>query len=111
MQRKGTLGRSLRPAGHLPGAQAWHVEPNTHANGGLHNAMQSVRAQLRARVNVGTLGTATDGFNDVTRAEVDARLRDEYEAVPVWIPDAEFGKCYDEFCHQVGSGVLLMDVC
>jgi trehalose 6-phosphate synthase/phosphatase len=25
----------------------------------------------------------------------------EQACVPVWIPDAEFESCYDEFCHQV----------
>lgn len=25
----------------------------------------------------------------------------EHESLPVWIPDDEFEKCYDEFCHQV----------
>jgi trehalose 6-phosphate synthase/phosphatase len=28
-------------------------------------------------------------------------MRELCSSVPVWIPDAEFENCYDEFCHQV----------
>jgi trehalose-6-phosphate synthase len=99
MQRKSNLSRTAAKAG--PGAQAWHVEPNSHANGGLHNAMHSVRDRVKKKLLVGTLGSVTDSFADATRKEIDLRMKNEYESLPVWIPDAEFAKCYDEFCHQV----------
>jgi trehalose 6-phosphate synthase/phosphatase len=37
-----------------------------------------------------------------TRRAIDRKMRDQCESLPVWIPDEEFEKCYDEFCHQVG---------
>jgi hypothetical protein len=37
-----------------------------HADGGLHNAVQSARDRLRKKLLLGTLWTATDGFNNVT---------------------------------------------
>jgi trehalose 6-phosphate synthase/phosphatase len=29
------------------------------------------------------------------------RMVAQNHSLPVWIPDAEFEGCYDEFCHQV----------
>lgn len=79
---------------------AWHTEPNPHANGGLHNAVRSVGSRIRRRLWVGTLGTHTDSFKDNLKRSIDKRMFEKVESVPVWIPDAEFEKCYDEFCHQ-----------
>ncbi|PCH42911.1 glycosyltransferase family 20 protein [Wolfiporia cocos MD-104 SS10] len=79
----------------------WHVESNPHCNGGLKNAVESMGTRLRRKLWVGTLGTNTDGFRDALRRNMEWRMRDQFESVPVWIPDAEFAGCYDEFCHQV----------
>ena len=35
----------------------------------------------------------------------------EHDRLPVWIPDAEFEKCYDEFCHQVSRHVYYDVTC
>ena len=34
-------------------------------------------------------------------------MRELCSSVPVWIPDAEFESCYDEFCHQVRDKSVL----
>lgn len=47
------------------------------------------------------LGGPTDTYDDDLRRDIDVKMRKEYDSLPVWIPDAEFSKCYDEFCHQV----------
>jgi len=78
----------------------WHTKPNLHANGGLHNAVRSVGSRIKRRLWVGTLGTHTDSFKDNLKRSIDKRMFEKVESVPVWIPDAEFEKCYDEFCHQ-----------
>jgi hypothetical protein len=52
-------------------AQRFHVEPNPHCNGGLHNALLSVKDRVRRALWVGTLGSATDAFSEWTRTEVD----------------------------------------
>lgn len=59
-------------------------------------------SKLRKKLWVGTLGTCTDGFGEAVRHDIDARMLMEQNSLPVWIPDAEFQSCYDEFCHQVG---------
>ena len=79
---------------------AWHTEPNPHANVGLYNAVRSVGSRIKRKLWVGTLGTHTDSFKDNLKRTIDRRMFEKVESVPVWIPDAEFEKCYDEFCHQ-----------
>ncbi|KAH8101288.1 glycosyltransferase family 20-domain-containing protein [Cristinia sonorae] len=81
--------------------QPWHVESNPHCNGGLKNALDSVHGRLRSKLWVGTLGTNTDKFKESLKRNMEWRMREEHESLPVWIPDAEFASCYDEFCHQV----------
>ncbi|GJJ09322.1 hypothetical protein Clacol_003544 [Clathrus columnatus] len=84
------------------GTIPWHFEANPHGNGGLYNAIASVpNTILRKKLWVGTLGTATDAFDENTRKAVDARSREEHDSVPVWIDDTEFSGFYDTFCHQV----------
>ena len=80
---------------------AWHTEPNPHANGGLYNAVRSVGSKIKRKLWVGTLSTHTDSFKDNLKRNIDKRMLDKVQSIPVWIPDAEFEKCYDEFCHQV----------
>lgn len=75
--------------------------PNPLCNGGLKNAIHSVDGRLKRKLWVGTLGTHTDGYKDNLKRSVDRRMLEQCESVPVWIPDSEFEKCYDEFCHQV----------
>jgi trehalose 6-phosphate synthase complex regulatory subunit len=81
--------------------QPWHFEVNAHCNGGLRNALESVDGKLRHQLWVGTLGTQTDGFSEALKADIDSRMMKQCHSLPVWIPDAEFESCYDEFCHQV----------
>lgn len=81
--------------------QPWHVESNPHCNGGLKNAVASVKERLKRKLWVGTLGTSTDKIGDGQRKDIDRRMMDMCDSQPVWIPDAEFESCYDEFCHQV----------
>ena len=63
--------------------------------------MNSVSGRLRKKLWVGVLGTPTDKFDKELREEINAKMRKDANSLPVWIPDAEFSKCYDEFCHQV----------
>ncbi|THH21691.1 hypothetical protein EUX98_g8296 [Antrodiella citrinella] len=82
-------------------SQPWHVESNPHCNGGLKNALESVQGRLRTKLWVGTLGTNTDKFKESLKRNMEWRMREEHESLPVWIPDSDFAGCYDEFCHQV----------
>lgn len=76
-------------------------------NGGLKNAVESVGARLKRKLWVGTLGVNTDGFRDSLRRNIEWRMRDDCDSLPVWIPDSEFAGCYDDFCHQVRAIFLL----
>lgn len=77
------------------------MEPNPHCNGGLKNAVESVGDRMKRRLWVGTLGTPTDDFSDDLRKDIDRSMLHTSSSLPVWIPDGEFQKCYDEFCHQI----------
>ena len=50
---------------------------------------------------MGTLGGDTEGLSGSLRRSIDHRMAKECDSLPIWIPDEEFGKYYDEFCHQV----------
>ncbi|KAF9007082.1 glycosyltransferase family 20-domain-containing protein [Cyathus striatus] len=82
-------------------SESWHIEPNPHCNGGLKNAIDSVGDRMKKKLWVGTLGTATDSFGEGLMKSIDRRMKEMKDAAVVWIPDAEFQSCYDEFCHQV----------
>ncbi len=84
----------------------WHIELNQHCNGGLRNAVNSLSDRLRRKLWVGVLGTPTDKLGNDLRDDVDFKMRKEAQCLPVWIPDAEFSKCYDEFCHRVSFVML-----
>lgn len=88
----------------FPGSkiQPWHIESNPNCNGGLKNAVASVKERLKRKLWIGTLGNNTDSIGDGQRKDIDRRMMDLCDSQPVWIPDAEFESCYDEFCHQVG---------
>ena len=100
VSRKNSRSSSRRPDAELE-RTAWHIELNPHCNGGLRNAVASVSDRLRRKLWVGVLGTPTDKFNKSLREDINYRMRIEANCLPVWVPDAEFTKCYDEFCHQV----------
>ncbi|KAH6904345.1 trehalose-phosphatase [Coprinopsis sp. MPI-PUGE-AT-0042] len=108
IQRRKSRSMSRRPSASSPTVgtreldeEHWHFEASTTCNGGLRNAIDSVGERMRKKVWVGTLGTPTDSFKEDIRKEVDQRLLSQRDSVPVWIPDDEFQRCYDEFCHQV----------
>jgi trehalose 6-phosphate synthase/phosphatase len=81
--------------------ESYYFAPNSHCNGGLKNAVDSVKDRMTNKLWVGTLGNSTDAFSSDLRANIDSRMWDMHSSRPVWIPDAEFESCYDEFCHQV----------
>ncbi|EPS95484.1 hypothetical protein FOMPIDRAFT_141689 [Fomitopsis schrenkii] len=100
-----TASRSLSGTRHDTNGSSrstkWHLENNPHCNGGLKNAVDSVRNRLKRKLWVGTLGVGTDEFRESLKRNMEWRMRDEADSLPVWIPDAEFASCYDGFCHQV----------
>lgn len=63
--------------------------------------MESVHGRLKSKLWVGTLGTNTDKFRESLKRNMEWKMREEHDSLPVWIPDADFRSCYDEFCHQV----------
>ncbi|KAJ7630490.1 alpha,alpha-trehalose-phosphate synthase [Roridomyces roridus] len=103
VQRKPSSSRSSsrRPESPRGIRDEWHIEHNAHCNGGLRNAIVSMGDKLKKKLWVGTVGTSTDSFTEPLRRAVDKRMLVEQSCLPVWIPDAEFESCYDEFCHQV----------
>lgn len=102
IQRKSSRSSSRRPDSESksPLTQNWHIESNPNCNGGLKNAVDSVSQKLKKKLWVGTLGTSTDRLGEELRSDIDTQMLNR-GSLPIWIPDAEFESCYDEFCHQV----------
>jgi trehalose 6-phosphate synthase/phosphatase len=98
IQRRSSKSSTRRAASDVG---PWHIEPNSRCNGGLKNAIDSVDSKLHDTLWVGSLGTSTDGFSDALRSDITRKMGRDYNSAPVWISDAEFESCYDEFCHQV----------
>lgn len=82
-------------------SEPYYFAPNIHCNGGLKNAVDSVKDRMTSKLWVGTLGSSTDAYSTELKASVDQRMKEMHSSLPVWIPDAELESCYDEFCHQV----------
>ncbi|KAA1466828.1 alpha-trehalose-phosphate synthase [Dentipellis sp. KUC8613] len=103
VHRKQSQSRATRPRppSDSPVGRQWHIEANPHCNGGLHNAVKSVEGRLRRKLWVGTLGINTDELKEPLKRSIDRRMADECDSLPIWIPDGEFAKYYDMFCHQV----------
>ncbi|KAI0315017.1 alpha-trehalose-phosphate synthase [Amylostereum chailletii] len=101
IQRKHSRSAARRPHSDSPLGRQYHIDHNPHCNGGLHNAIQSIDNRLQRKLWVGTLGGNTDNFKDHLRRNIDRRMAEECDSLPIWIPDDEFTKYYDEFCHQV----------
>ena len=101
--QKRIFRKPSRSSSRKPGLERtkWHIETNAHCNGGLRNAVNSVSDRLKRKLWVGVLGTPTDKMSTELRDDIDVKMRKEASCLPVWIPDSEFSKCYDEFCHRV----------
>ncbi|KAG1773693.1 glycosyltransferase family 20 protein [Suillus placidus] len=82
-------------------SEPYYFAPNIHCNGGLKNAVDSVKDRMTSKLWVGTLGSSTDAYSTELKASVDHRMKEMHSSLPVWIPDAELESSYDEFCHQV----------
>lgn len=99
--RQASRSQSATRRDSIAGSQPWHVENNPHCNGGLKNAIASVKTRLRRKLWVGTLGMNSDSFKESLKRNMEWRMREDHDSIPVWIPDADFASAYDEFCHQV----------
>ncbi|KAG0698556.1 glycosyltransferase family 20 protein [Suillus ampliporus] len=82
-------------------SEPYYLAPNNHCNGGLKNAVDSVKDRMTSKLWVGSIASSSDAFSPELKASVDRKMKDMHSSLPVWIPDAELESCYDEFCHQV----------
>ncbi|KIW01789.1 trehalose-phosphatase [Verruconis gallopava] len=81
----------------------WNIVPALQGNGGLANAVRA-SADSGAIQNIiwlGTVGFPTDSLPQNTRNEIDDKLTTEYDAIPVYISDADFDGHYSHFCKTI----------
>ncbi|KAL1924300.1 uncharacterized protein VTP21DRAFT_7335 [Calcarisporiella thermophila] len=80
----------------------WSIVPARQGNGGLVNAINSVKQNLTKQVWVGTLGMSTDALNDKMKGDIKMRFA-EYDCIPVidGVTDIEFDGHYNAYCKQV----------
>ncbi|KAG9012855.1 hypothetical protein FRB94_005001 [Tulasnella sp. JGI-2019a] len=79
----------------------WQIEASSHGNTGLFNALNSVGDIVQKKLWVGIIDSPTDDFSEDLRVDLELKYHSQHDSVPVWITDAEFGGCYDVYCHQV----------
>ena len=82
---------------------SWRVQPAVQGNGALTNAIKAAsdNGNLEHVSWVGTLGFPTDQMGEDRRREIDEKLENEYDALPVWTKDADFDGHYTHFCHTI----------
>lgn len=85
----------------VPHYTPWQIEPSSHGNIGLFNAVNSVGNVIQKKLWVGIVDCPTDDFPEGLRDELEMKYRNLYESLPVWVSDAEFTGHYDVYCHQV----------
>ncbi|KAG8971228.1 hypothetical protein FRB90_010567, partial [Tulasnella sp. 427] len=85
----------------VPQYTPWQIEPSSHGNVGLFNAVNSVGTVIKKKVWVGIVDCPTDDFSEELRVDLEMKYQSQYESLPVWISDSEFTEYYDGYCHQV----------
>ena len=81
----------------------WTVENAEKGNGGLRQAIRAAEAtKAVADVTwVGTLGMSTDILEDQMKQQIEEKLRDEHDCLPVFCKDRDFDGHYRHFCKQI----------
>ncbi|KAG8931861.1 hypothetical protein FRC01_000693 [Tulasnella sp. 417] len=103
VRRSSSVVRTAPRMGFLevPHYSPWQIEPSSHGNVGLFNAVNSVGNVIQKKLWVGIVDCPTDDFHEGLRMELEMKYQSQYESLPVWIKDAEFTEFYDIYCHQV----------
>ncbi|RPB28867.1 trehalose phosphate synthase [Terfezia boudieri ATCC MYA-4762] len=100
--RRTSRRRSSAESGFLKNA-SWFIEPYDQGNGGLKNAVSAAldAKVIENRTWVGTLGIPTDQLSEQARAEIDVKLRDDYDSLVVYCKDADFEGHYAHYCKEM----------
>ncbi|KIO24184.1 glycosyltransferase family 20 protein [Tulasnella calospora MUT 4182] len=103
VRRSDSVVRSTPRLGFLeaPHYTPWQIEPSSHGNVGLFNAVNSVGDAIQKKLWVGLVDCPTDDFPEGLRVDLEMKYQSQHESLPVWIKDAEFTEFYDVYCHQV----------
>ena len=82
---------------------SWFIGPYDQGNGGLKNAISAALGDgvLSNTTWVGTLGIPTDNLGEGTRADIDVKLREDYDSLVVYCKDADFEGHYTHYCKEV----------
>ena len=72
-----------------PSNTPWMFQPNSHGNGGLQNAVNSVSDRVTHKLWIGVPGDQVDDLSETARESVARDLRHDHDSIPVWVPDAE----------------------
>lgn len=81
----------------------WTVKPAAQGNGGLANAIRAaIHAGSVGEVTwVGTVGFPTDSLEQETRNHISEKLEAEYDALPIYVSDADFDGHYAHYCKTI----------
>ena len=81
----------------------YSVEKAQHGNGGLFNAIDGVSDSgvLLDKTWVGTIGMPTDALDEHLKESISERLEDDFEALTVYVDDADFDGHYERYCKSI----------
>ncbi|KZF26903.1 glycosyltransferase family 20 protein [Xylona heveae TC161] len=81
----------------------WTVVPAEGGNGGLKNAIRaaSKAGKLDDKTWVGTLGMPTDALEDSQKTEIEDKLINENDCIPVFVTDSDFDGHYSHYCKTI----------
>ncbi|MCJ1381003.1 hypothetical protein MMC17_004112 [Xylographa soralifera] len=85
----------------------WSVQPGDQGNAGIRNAINaasrtgSLKEKTWAGLTVGTLGMPTDALEDTRKFDIEDKLENEYDSLPIFTSDSDFDGHYSHYCKTI----------
>ncbi|MCJ1294745.1 hypothetical protein MMC34_006303 [Xylographa carneopallida] len=81
----------------------WSVQPGDQGNAGVRNAINAASrtGALKEKTWVGTLGMPTDALEDTRKFDIEDKLENEYDSLPIFTSDNDFDGHYSHYCKTI----------
>ncbi|OMH85494.1 putative alpha,alpha-trehalose-phosphate synthase [Zancudomyces culisetae] len=89
------------PYGITDEGEKYIIERQNLSNLRLFNAVNSNLDLFEERLWVGGLGVSSEKWSDIKKQNIEDKLLDEFETIPVHLDDKEFDLHYNFFCKQL----------
>ncbi|MCJ1477992.1 hypothetical protein MMC13_006667 [Lambiella insularis] len=84
-------------------AAHWSVQPADQGNSGVRNAIDAASrsGSLKEKIWVGTLGMPIDDLEAARKFDIEDKLENEYDCLPVFPTDSDFDGHYAHYCKTI----------